>query len=365
MATLSSKIFKHHERSDGTYNVKICISHKSERVYVDTEHYVSEKKLSKSLEIKDAFISKLLNKTLDDYREEISKLGKNLQLYTVKDLRDHLLKTNDVVDFFKFCQLHIDSLKANGQTKSATNYNTVRNSLLDFFKRSALPVEEITVRTLYSYERYLRGDREMERKNQFGKTYKIAAKGLSDSSVHNYLRDFSGLFSAAMSYFNKPSLGIDDFADIIGKNDFSVIVIVIDKANSRLDSKDYHTTSITKLYQAFDDFLKTKGEHGIVLFDRTNEKTTTTHVRKLLGTGSSGVTIPGIRIAKVIEDPFFQVSSESLFIQSADVVAYTLKEKEFPKAARQKFQAHRIFERKLLKLCYSSPVAETDGIIRL
>jgi hypothetical protein len=158
---------------------------------------------------------------------------------------------------------------------------------------------------------------------------------------------------------------IEDFADIIGKNDFSVIAIVIDKVNSALNAKDYHSTTITRLYQSFDEFLKTRGENGIVLFDRTNEKVTTTHVRKLLGTGSSGVTIPGVRIAKIIEDPFFQVSSESLFIQSADVVAYTLKEKEFPKAARQKFQAHRIFERKLLKLCHLSFVAEEDGIIRL
>jgi hypothetical protein len=158
---------------------------------------------------------------------------------------------------------------------------------------------------------------------------------------------------------------IEDFADIIGKNDFAVIGIVIDKATSQLNPKEYHTETITKLYQAFEDFLKAKSQNGIVLFDRTNEKTTTTHVRKLLGTGSSGATIPGVRIAKIIEDPFFQISSESLFIQSADVVAYTLKEKEFPKAARQKFQAHKIFERKLLKLCHPSPVAEADGIIRL
>ncbi|MBB6130671.1 phage integrase SAM-like domain-containing protein [Mucilaginibacter lappiensis] len=156
MATLSPKVFKHHKRSDETYNVKICISHKSERAYLDTEHYVSEKKLSKSLKIKDLFISKLLNETLDDYREEFSKLGKKLALYTVNDLKDHLLKSDEAIDFLKFCQLHIDQLKVNGQTRSASSYNTVKNSLEDFFKRKAVPVEEITVRTLYAYERYLR-----------------------------------------------------------------------------------------------------------------------------------------------------------------------------------------------------------------
>ena len=158
---------------------------------------------------------------------------------------------------------------------------------------------------------------------------------------------------------------IEDFASLIGKNDFHIIAIVIDKKNSKLNSNEYHTTTVTKLYQAFDDLLKITKVNGIVLFARTNETTTTTHVRKLLGTGSSGVTIPNVRIAKIIEDPFFQISSESLFIQAADVIAYTLKEKEFPQAARRKYQAHKIFDRKLIGPCYHSPVSGEDGIIRV
>jgi hypothetical protein len=41
MATISAKVFKHHKKADGTYNVKICIYHKKERVYIDTVHYVT------------------------------------------------------------------------------------------------------------------------------------------------------------------------------------------------------------------------------------------------------------------------------------------------------------------------------------
>ncbi|EHQ26500.1 site-specific integrase [Mucilaginibacter paludis] len=208
MATLSAKVFKHHKKADGTYNVKICVYHKTERVFMDTEHYVSDKKLTKSLEIKDTFILKVLNNTLDGYREEISRLGNKLDFYTAKDLKEYLSKSNESVDFLQFCQIHINTLKANGQVKSATNYNTVANSLQDFFNRKSLPIEEITLRTLYAYERYLRGARKMERTNQFGKTYTIETKGISDAGVHNYLRDFRGLFSAAMAYYNKPSLGI-------------------------------------------------------------------------------------------------------------------------------------------------------------
>jgi hypothetical protein len=158
---------------------------------------------------------------------------------------------------------------------------------------------------------------------------------------------------------------IEDYADTIGNfSNFSIISVVIDKAKSDLPVTEYLTASVTKLYQAFDELLKSREENGMIFFDRANEKHVNTHVRKLLGTGASGESIPGVRIGWVIEDPIFRISSDSMFIQSADVVAYTLKEKEFPQASRRKHQAHKIFDRKLSNICYRSKIADEDGIIR-
>jgi hypothetical protein len=140
---------------------------------------------------------------------------------------------------------------------------------------------------------------------------------------------------------------------------------VIDKTKTELIPETYLTASITKLYQGFDDFLKGKESNGILFFDRANEKQLNTHVRKLLGTGSGGEIIPGVRIGWVLEDPIFRLSSDSIFIQSSDVVAYTLKEKEFPQSSRKKYNADKIFQRKLGMVCYRSKVSDADGIIRV
>jgi hypothetical protein len=158
---------------------------------------------------------------------------------------------------------------------------------------------------------------------------------------------------------------IEEFAETIGfHGSFNIIAVVIDKTISRIDPSDYLTEALTKMYIAFDGFLKSKEDNGLLLFDRASERHISTHARKLLGTGSSGVTIPGIKIGWIIEDPIFRISSDSIFIQSADVIAYTLKEKEFPVTAKKKYNADKIFIKKLLNSCFNSSISDENGIIR-
>jgi hypothetical protein len=158
---------------------------------------------------------------------------------------------------------------------------------------------------------------------------------------------------------------IEEYAETIGQNKaFSLIAIVIDKSKSNLKPEEYLTTAITRLYQSFDELLKMNSSNGLLFFDRANEKHINTHVRRLLGTGASGETVQDVRIGWVIEDPIFRISSDSMFIQAADVVAYALKESEFPQTSRKKFNADRIFKNKLRGLAFQSKMADGIGIIR-
>ena len=47
MSTVEAKIFTQHLKNDGTYNVKIRVFHKQEKKFIETEHYISEKKVKK------------------------------------------------------------------------------------------------------------------------------------------------------------------------------------------------------------------------------------------------------------------------------------------------------------------------------
>lgn len=47
------------------------------------------------------------------------------------------------------------------------------------------------------------------------------------------------------------------------------------------------------------------------------------------------------------------------------MIAYTLKEQEFPVSSRKKFNADRIFKSMLLHGCVKSTYACEDGIVRI
>lgn len=159
---------------------------------------------------------------------------------------------------------------------------------------------------------------------------------------------------------------VREYADVIGRNEtLSLITVVVDKEQSALEPSQYLTAAIGALYRAFDEFLATRDQTGLLFFDRANEKHINTYVRRLLGTGATGEAETDIRITRVIEDPIFRVSCDSMFIQAADVVAYSLKEFAFPKGARKKFNADRIFTRSLKDRCFKSALSNEMGIVYL
>jgi hypothetical protein len=111
MATVSAKVFEHHKKADGTWNVKIIIYHRDERKFIDTTHFVNKKQLDAKFKIKDRFLLRLIDNALDNYRETISQLGAKLDFFSCEALRDYLRDKEKEIDFIQFCSDHIAQLK--------------------------------------------------------------------------------------------------------------------------------------------------------------------------------------------------------------------------------------------------------------
>ena len=208
MATVSAKVFEHHKKADGTYDVKICVQHKRLRKYLDTTHFVVRKQLTKDFKVKDPFIADKVEKQLRDYRKMISELDERLDYFTAESLRDYLRDKDEDIDFIKFCDQHIERLRKEKHTGTANNHRKIRNSLVDYFNRTSVSIKEINSNMLMAYERYMRSERTMTRINQLGNEVTTKEKGLSDSGLHNQMRDLRTLFNAARDLYNNEDLGI-------------------------------------------------------------------------------------------------------------------------------------------------------------
>jgi len=208
MATFGIKVFKHHEKKDGTFNVKVRVTKDRKTAYIDTIHYVTAKQLTKDYKVKDTAVLKELYIAIELYRESVTRLGAKTNYMSADDIKAFLEKKSEKVDFVAFCQKHIDQLVADGREKTASSFRTVRYSLIDFIGGNHLHADDITPNFLMAFERFLRQPRKIKRLNQFGREVITESKGLSDAGIHNYFRDFKGLYTAAQAYYNKPSLGI-------------------------------------------------------------------------------------------------------------------------------------------------------------
>jgi integrase len=207
MATVGIKVFKHHKKADGTYNVKIRVSHKGGNHYIDTTHFVTGKQLTAKFKVKDTFIIDLLNETLKGYRKAISELEVKIELYNSETLRDFLLGKDKDINFIDFSLVHIDELFKAGRDGSAKTLKTVVLSLIDYFKRPIVLPKEINGTMLAQYEDYLRKPRIITRSDQYLIPRTRTVKALKDTGIHNHMRDLRILFKAAMKKCNKPELG--------------------------------------------------------------------------------------------------------------------------------------------------------------
>ncbi len=221
MATFKICVFEHQKRIDGKYPVSIRIYWKGQSCYIGTEYYVTDKQVLKKkyfdekgrqkevFALKDTYIINDLNKRITKYEDMKSqKLGHRIEMYTAKELAQYFDKeakpgTDATINFIEFSRKHIAKLKAQGRTTTASGINSTVNSLIDFCNgRDKVAITEITSKFLTQFEAYLRTERKMKRKNQFGKIVRTKQKGLSDVSIFDYMTNIRLLFNAAMAEFN-------------------------------------------------------------------------------------------------------------------------------------------------------------------
>ena len=154
-------------KNDGTYNVKIRITHNRESKYIKTPYYVSEKDLSKKkkdgrveLKIKNHAIIDTLEEVVLGYKKKLLSAGLGVESWNMERLIKYIETDEKTfkLDFIEYCRRYVDNVRSEGRSGTARQYGIAINALIRFIGRENLDVSEINYSFLKAFENHLRNE---------------------------------------------------------------------------------------------------------------------------------------------------------------------------------------------------------------
>jgi integrase len=180
MATFKAVV--DHRKADGTYCVKIRITHNRKSLYIPTALYVTDKHLTKSKEIKDHGYIIAANRIIDEMREIVMNIA-GLQYMECERLRkiisDRMGEGKEFhLDFYEYAMGKIEGMKP----ATAMSHKTAFNNLRKF--KPKLDINELTSKLMINFKKYLKDN------------------GVSCNSANLYMIKIQHILNIAKDEFN-------------------------------------------------------------------------------------------------------------------------------------------------------------------
>lgn len=157
MATFKAEI--QNKRSDGTYNVRIRVTHNRVVRRLSTNLYVTDADITKSKKIKNAQVIDKSNEIISKCRIICNDIGFGLARLSVDELVDKLRRgllggERFELDFIEYMDLKSESMKKG----TGDTYRTAANALRRYMQGDTLDISDVTVTFLQKFEAFLKDE---------------------------------------------------------------------------------------------------------------------------------------------------------------------------------------------------------------
>jgi hypothetical protein len=199
MVTFKSEVRNDHKRQDGTYSVRIRITHNRVVRRIPTSIYVTKDDITKGFKIKNQSILDELDNIISTYRSKCNTLSLLINDMDIDELIGHITKTDEgslKVDFIEYARKWVDD---NRDKHGISVYSCAINSLIKFLGREKLDFKEINYKFLKSYEEYLGQRRALS-------LYMGAIRHLHNEAKREYNDEEAGNIKIPWSPFTKYSI---------------------------------------------------------------------------------------------------------------------------------------------------------------
>jgi len=295
MATFIPEI--QNKRKDGTYNVRIRITHNREIRRISTHLYVTDADLTRGGKIKNEQIKEVCNALVKKCRDTCNRFDSTIASAPIDALVEEIKiaiegRKTFSLDFFEFARKKISSMNEG----TANSYRIMLNSLRRFTQREHLDISEINSSFLDGFLNFLKQEPNQQGNNRKEKkgslkpkkgralsAYLSCIRAIHNSAKLEYNDEERGIIripNTPFKYFKIPpqqatrkrALSIEDIQKII---DIPYQPEIIGGRWSRFNlAKDCFLLSFALVgMNSVDMFLSEPQKKGIIKYNRTKTKT--------------------------------------------------------------------------------------------
>ena len=206
MATFKTCVFKNHLRKDGTYNVKLRVTHNRISRKISTPYYVEAKYVTPNLEITDKELLGLCEDLCADCRKICRELGFTINRMSVDDLV-HVLDVKLAgsedfhLDFCKFWREQADTLSPG----TRRNYIAALNAFQRFIGTDSFDIMHITSRLISEFMAFI--EHEPSQRGSNRKTPSKLKGAQKSRAISLYIANMKAMYNRAKLKYNDEDYG--------------------------------------------------------------------------------------------------------------------------------------------------------------
>lgn len=154
MATFKAEVYAHQKRSDGTWNIKIRVTHLKRKKYLSTPFYVYKEDLTRGFKLKNQHYIDECDKIIRKYRSVCERLGESINTMDVEQVVNFINNSQEEhfdLDIVKYGRDIANEMKISGHTGNSLAYINAINNLVKFVGRERVSIKEITVKFVKSW----------------------------------------------------------------------------------------------------------------------------------------------------------------------------------------------------------------------
>lgn len=210
--TFKAVVYAHHRKSDGTYNVKIRVTHNRQKRHIPTNIFVTAKELTRGLKVKDAAIADQLKKEVERYQHIAATIPQvRAQVMTIDEVVEYIKSYEKQhgafrLDFIKFSEQVAQEMIDCGRVGTGRYYRSALVALKRYLQRDHLDISEVTVKLLEDFCNFIKNEPARPHRvkgERAPSSYLGAVRILHNKAKERYNDEDAGIIRIPLSPFKR------------------------------------------------------------------------------------------------------------------------------------------------------------------